>query len=120
VVKYSCFGDGTTGEGNISDNPLFVNVSGNDPTKWDLQLQPKSPCIDKGKLEDAPDCDILGVERPQGAGVDMGAYEYVPPIPSIIWHILGKKTLTPTQKIAVDDNKDNIINVADIVHILKK
>jgi len=120
VITYSCFKVGATGEGNISDNPLFVNVTGNDPTKWDLQLQPKSPCIDAGTSEDAPDSDILGVKRPQGAGVDMGAYEYVPPISLIIWHILGIKKLTPTQKTVVDDNKDNIIDVADIVHILKK
>ncbi|MFH1377881.1 MAG: choice-of-anchor Q domain-containing protein [Planctomycetota bacterium] len=41
----------------------------------DLQLQPSSPCIDAGTSTGAPATDILGVERPQGLGVDMGAYE---------------------------------------------
>ncbi|HON49780.1 MAG TPA: choice-of-anchor Q domain-containing protein [Candidatus Sumerlaeota bacterium] len=122
-VKYSCFSGGTTGEGNIAVDPMFVNVSGDDPTKWDLQLQPSSPCIDAGTSEGAPKYDILDVRRPQGEKVDMGAYEYAPPtitIPQIASHILDKKTFTSTQKKAADDNKDNIIDVADIVHILKK
>ncbi len=119
-VKYSCFGGGTSGEGNIAVDPMFVNVSGDDPTKWDLRLQPNSPCIDKGTSEGAPDYDILGIKRPQGAGVDMGAYECIPSIPAIISHILGKKPLTPEEKNAADDNKDNIIDVADIVHIMKQ
>ena len=80
-VKYSCFSGGTTGKGNIAVDPMFVNVSGDDPTLWDLQLQPNSPCIDKGTSEGAPEYDILGVKRPKGAGVDMGAYEFVPPTP---------------------------------------
>ncbi len=120
VVKYSCFSGGISGGGNISDNPMFVNVSGDDPTKWDLRLQPNSPCIDKGTSEGAPDYDILGVKRPQGSGYDMGAYEYIPSIPAIISHILGKKPFTPEEKNAADDNKDNIIDVADIIHIMKQ
>jgi len=119
-VKYSCFGGGTSGEGNIAVDPMFVNVSGDDPTKWDLRLQPNSPCIDKGTSEGAPDYDILGVKRPQGSGYDMGAYEYIPSIPAIISHILGKKPFTPEEKNAADDNKDNIIDVADIIHIMKQ
>ena len=82
LVKCSCFFGGVAfGVGNIGVDPMFVNVSGYDPTKWDLQLQSNSPCIDKGTSEGAPEYDILGVKRPQGAGVDMGAYEFVPPTP---------------------------------------
>ena len=43
--------------------------------EFDLHLQPSSPCIDTGTSTDAPAADILGVARPQGSSVDMGAYE---------------------------------------------
>ncbi|MFH1377304.1 MAG: choice-of-anchor Q domain-containing protein [Planctomycetota bacterium] len=43
--------------------------------EFNLQLQPSSPCIDAGTSTGAPATDILGVERPQGLEVDMGAYE---------------------------------------------
>ncbi|HRU55578.1 MAG TPA: right-handed parallel beta-helix repeat-containing protein, partial [Candidatus Sumerlaeia bacterium] len=78
-VKYSCFGGGSSGEGNIDADPMFVNVSGNNPTLWVLRLKQSSPCIDAGTSEGAPGDDILGVTRPQGSGYDMGAYEYVKP-----------------------------------------
>lgn len=71
------------GFGDISANPLFVN-----PTIGDYHLQANSPCIDVG-TNDAPalpetdfdgnsrifDGDLDGV-----AIVDMGAFEYSPPI----------------------------------------
>ena len=44
----------------------------------DLHLQSDSPCIDAGTSDNAPVNDIVGTPRPQGAGFDMGAYEYLP------------------------------------------
>ena len=41
----------------------------------DYRLQNASPCIDTGAAIGAPAGDLLGISRPQGAGVDMGAYE---------------------------------------------
>ncbi len=45
----------------------------------DWRLEKTSPCIDKG-IADAlvPAYDLLGVTRPQGTAVDLGAYEYDP------------------------------------------
>ena len=69
-VSYSCVQGGHSGLGNINANPLFV-----DALHGYVQLKNGSPCIDKGNLNDAPAADIEGTPRPQGAGVDMGAYE---------------------------------------------
>lgn len=73
VITYSCIAGGYTGEGNLSSDPLFV-----DAANGDLRLQAGSPCIDTGTADGAPSTDILGITRPQGAGYDMGAYEYTP------------------------------------------
>lgn len=74
IITNSCvWDDGFEGAGNIQLDPLFVNPAGGD-----YSLLAGSPCIDAGGIEGAPETDLLGVARPQGAGYDMGAYEYVP------------------------------------------
>lgn len=51
---------------------LFVNPAG-----FDLHLLPgAADAIDKGSSEQSPATDLEGVPRPQGAGVDLGAYEW--------------------------------------------
>ncbi len=69
IVTWNCIAGGYSGEGNISDDPLFVDAP------YSLQLQPGSPCLDTALLVDVPETDILGRVRPDGDGVDMGAYE---------------------------------------------
>ncbi len=69
-VTYSCVGGGVEGEGNISADPLLLDTSYGSP-----RLRAGSPCIDTGTADGAPEADLLGVPRPQGAGVDMGPYE---------------------------------------------
>lgn len=81
ATRYSCFGDGGEGEGNLSADPLFINTEG-DPSTWDFRLRDGSPCIDSGDSVVAPLFDILGVPRPQGVAVDMGAYERRFPTPN--------------------------------------
>ncbi len=71
LVTYSCVQGGYTGTGNIDTDPLFADLE-----TGDLRLSAGSPCIDSGTAEGAPEVDMLGVPRPQGAGFDMGAYEY--------------------------------------------
>jgi len=85
---YCCIQDWTGwGEGNIDQDPLFVDPDGpdNNPTTYadnDYRLQSDSPCVDNGKngnwMWDAVDLDghprvFYGVSS---VTVDMGAYEY--------------------------------------------
>ena len=57
---------------NIETDPLFVSIENSD-----YRLQADSPCIDAGTSVGAPTTDIEGNSRPQGAGYDMGAYEFI-------------------------------------------
>jgi parallel beta-helix repeat protein len=61
----------TNADHSIQVDPLFVNT-GTDP----LKLQSNSQAIDSGTSVGAPNEDILHIQRPSGAGYDMGAYEY--------------------------------------------
>ncbi len=70
TVTFSCVEGGHPGTGNINANPLFV-----DAANGYVQLKNGSPCIDTGDSSGIRGTDIAGVSRPQGAGVDMGAYE---------------------------------------------
>ena len=74
IVTYSDIQGGYSGIGNIDADPLFVG-------NGDYHLTALSPCIDLGTSEGAPSTDIGGTPRPQGAGYDMGAYEYVQSTP---------------------------------------
>ncbi|MBI4556019.1 MAG: hypothetical protein HY706_00420 [Candidatus Hydrogenedentes bacterium] len=71
TVTYSDVEGGYPGEGNIDQGPRFVSY-----LRGDYRLWGDSPCVDAGTAEGAPPTDILGLPRPQGNGVDMGAYEF--------------------------------------------
>ncbi|MGA1869875.1 MAG: right-handed parallel beta-helix repeat-containing protein [bacterium] len=78
-ATYSNIQDGDRGEGNISADPLFVNL-----TEGDYHLQSISPCIDKGVSLENVSVDKDGVVRPLNGDADdtaqwdMGAYEFIP------------------------------------------
>lgn len=67
------------GPGNISVDPVFLT-----PLGPEFELAPVvSPCIDTGDPAlPAPLRDLPGAPRPLQAGVDMGAYEFVPAPPT--------------------------------------
>jgi hypothetical protein len=81
---YSCIQDWWWGEGNISDDPRFVNS-----TEGDYHLSRYSPCIDVGKNEDwmldAVDLDgnprLMDGDGDEVEVVDIGAYEFPESIP---------------------------------------
>jgi hypothetical protein len=85
IAAYSDIQGGYADTGNINANPGFV-----DAANADYHLQGNSPCIDTGTTTGAPDTDIEGTTRPQGPGVDMGAYEMydandTPELPLYAW-----------------------------------
>lgn len=66
TMSYSDIQGGWPGTGNISGNPqLDAN----------RKPMPGSPCINTGSTAAAAVNDIAGIERPTGAGADMGAFE---------------------------------------------
>ena len=88
-VAYSNVEGGWPGEGNLSANPGFV-----DAASGDYHLQAWSPCIDAGTADGAPDHDLDGTPRPQNAGYDMGAYEFVgTPIPQAFTDVAAQMGL---------------------------
>jgi len=60
------------GTGNITSNPLFVNLAAGD-----LHLQSGSPCINAGNNSLAPTAlDLDGAPRIRDGRIDLGAYEF--------------------------------------------
>lgn len=62
--------------GTVAAPPGFVHY---DPDgEGDYRLMPDSPAIDHGTQMEAPVVDYDGVSRPQGQGVDIGPFEFLP------------------------------------------
>ena len=70
------------GQGNIDLDPCFVNPDSND-----YHLLEESPCIDAGDpdfVAKPGETDIDGNPRILGEKIDLGADEFVPPIPAVV------------------------------------
>lgn len=133
-ATWSCIGGSSYGTGNISDDPLFVDLD-----QGDFSLQPGSPCIDTGKGTATSDLlgfgrpvDIPGVGIDGGAAYDMGAYEVQPeipytptptltltstPTPTLTLTPTATQTLTPTPTInpRSDINRDGVVSIEDLL-----
>lgn len=59
---------------DITAEPQFVNYIRNGGGNY--HLRNSSPALDKGLTTFAPSIDFDGVVRPQGNGIDLGAFEY--------------------------------------------
>ena len=60
--------------GDVTADPQFVNyIRGGG---GDYHLKSNSPAIDQGSTMLAPATDYDGLPRPQGSGIDLGAYEF--------------------------------------------
>ncbi|MHC4084319.1 MAG: right-handed parallel beta-helix repeat-containing protein [Planctomycetota bacterium] len=89
IITYTDFQGGWPGEGNINADPCFVKPGyWDDNGLWidgDYHLLPGSPCIDAGDPNhqyDPNETDLDGEPRVISDRIDMGAYEYNPPIPA--------------------------------------
>jgi parallel beta-helix repeat protein len=93
-VSYSDVDEGYPGDGNIDQDPLFV-----DEVHGDYHLQPTSPCLDAGTGPalngNVPTTDIDGDPR-SGNACDMGVDEYTPFTPSPTATSTDTPSSTPT------------------------
>ncbi|MCG3198920.1 MAG: hypothetical protein GHCLOJNM_03427 [bacterium] len=120
LITSSCIQGGYPGEGNISDDPLFI-----DATIGNFHLQPGSPCIDTAGTSGPSDdldgnprpADVFGLGR-EGTGdeYDMGAYEFQPPVPTPT----PTETLlpTPTMNPASDINQSGKVDTEDLLLLI--
>jgi parallel beta-helix repeat protein len=82
-ISYSTISGGWQGDGNIADDPLFMDSEGPDGVPntgdEDLRLSLLSPCVDAGDPCYAPgpdETDFGGDQRIIGGRIDMGAHEF--------------------------------------------
>jgi hypothetical protein len=82
-ASYSNIKGGWFGEGNIDENPQFVDMLGPDNTTGtkddNLRLSSTSPCVDAGDPNYTPESeetDLDGYSRIVNRRIDMGAYEF--------------------------------------------
>lgn len=71
----------TAGAGVTADHNLIITDPSAhfvDVAAFDLRLKADSAAIDAGSPDLAPSQDAAGTPRPQGGGIDIGAYEYRP------------------------------------------
>lgn len=74
ATDYVIADTGVTEDHNFTiEDPFGLFV---DPEHHDLHLLSDAEVIDQGSADQAPERDADGVPRPQGAGVDLGAFEW--------------------------------------------
>jgi uncharacterized protein YcfL len=78
AVSYSIVQGGYMGTGNLDEDPLLGPLQDNGGFTQTMALGAGSPAIDAADDTNCPATDQRGVTRPQGAGCDIGAYEYKP------------------------------------------
>ncbi len=133
TVTYSCVEGGYVGEGNIDEDPEFV-----DPGNDDFHIQTSSPCLNAGtsNAPELPPFDFEGDDRIICGQdkVDMGADESVLCRPFIrgdgngsglvdiadpIYNLTFQHLMGPVLCAkALDTNDDGMVNIADPIYNL--
>ena len=84
----------------IGTDPLFFGPG-------DYHLQSGSPAIDAGTNTGAPSYDLDGVPRPQGASVDIGAFEFEVDTPETPTQVIQNIIQVLTEKIDLPSGIEN-------------
>ena len=111
------------GNDSFADPKLGPLADNGGPTLT-MALMIGSPAIDAGTAPDAPATDQRGIVRPQGSGMDIGAYEFQFTIPQItsaqfqsasnFWlQVCGLPSQTYTLQTST-----NLLNWSDVTNIL--
>jgi hypothetical protein len=98
---------------NSSASQLFNNLS-----KGDFNLKQGSVAIDAGTATNAPSMDYAGSSRPQGAGFDIGAYEYGSPSSSSTSAPSSSTPSSSSSAEAIGGNYNTIIIAAVIIAVV--
>ncbi len=106
-MTFSCSAPLPGGTGNISNEPLFVNLSAGD-----YHLTASSPCINAGDNSFIPNStDLDGNPRIVGGTVDIGTYEYQTPASIISYAWLQQYDLPTDGSVDYADLDGNGMNV---------
>ena len=129
---YSIFETEFSGEGNLTNSPLFI-----DSENYNFHLTENSPCIDSGiNFFNFDDGSSYYIEEYYGYAPDMGAYEFIPnsencdfssgdvnidgvldilDILQVVNVIMGFTNFTEQQICIADINEDYILDIFDII-----
>ncbi len=80
TVDYNLFTEAVFGADGETHGTNAIETAATlftDAVALDFSLVAGAPAIDAGTDEHAPEDDFDGVARPQGAGIDIGAFERV-------------------------------------------
>jgi hypothetical protein len=96
-------------------NPQFVNYKADG--SGDYHLLVISPAIDVGISTSAPTTDYAGVIRPQGAGIDVGAYEFPSntPTPTVAF-INNQQVFVEAGSLTIDNTVGRRSQANFIIH----
>ncbi|MBN2577309.1 MAG: right-handed parallel beta-helix repeat-containing protein [Deltaproteobacteria bacterium] len=80
ATDYDLAGTAITDDHNTTLTSATLTTFFVSPTApFDLHLLPDAPAVDTGSAEQAPQMDADRIPRPQGIGIDLGAYEWHTP-----------------------------------------
>ena len=128
-ANYQNVDDPTGKNGNISQDPLFV-----DRSSGDYRLMPLSPSVDAGddSVVGPDETDLDGTPRIQGKRVDMGAFENPNPAVLYRWYdaatalraAAGLKALTAEEREWLDveagESSVGTVHLGDVMRLVRK
>jgi len=111
VVTFSCVEGGYSGQGNIDQDPMFV-----DPAGMDFRLASMSPCIDAGRGDIAPERDIDGNPRHDDKKMPTG---------TMAGHVITKRFgmgkpvfVPPVDMGAYERQEDSVVEQCDVIYLV--